>query len=86
MSLRAALIWTNDYDEPGMEGEIELVSVIDILTMRAVKHAALRLAEMKIAGNIGDDVRELWFRSEYARLKETLDYVLPERREVRRDR
>ena len=84
MALRAALIWTNDYEEPGMEGEIELASTIDILTMRAVKHAALRVAEHRIAGNVGDEVRELWFRSEYERLKKVLDHVIPDK--VRRSR
>ena len=73
MSLRAALIWKDEFG-----GEIELASTIDDRVMNEVKYAALRLAELTIASNIGDEVREMLFRLEYEKLKETVEYVLPE--------
>ena len=74
MSLRASLIWRSDED-----GDVELASAIGPHELMTVKHAALRDAQHKVAANVGDEVRELKFQVEYQKLKELLDYVLPER-------
>ena len=72
MGLRATLTYR---DEFGMD--VELASTIDDIVMSTVKDAALRMAELKIAHNIGDEVHEKKYRLEYDKLKELLDFVLP---------
>lgn len=73
MTLKASLIWTTE------QGDLELASTIDRHLLRAVKAGVLREAEYRAAGNVGyGEVRELEARLEYERLKELLDYVLPE--------
>jgi len=74
MSLRASLVWRSEED-----GDIELANCIDPDVLKAVKDAALRRAQHQVAANVGDEVRELKFQVEYQKLKELLEYVLPER-------
>ena len=73
MSLRASLVWRSEED-----GDIELASCIGPNELRAIKDAALRLAQFAVEENVGDEVRELKFKLDYDKLKELLDYVLPE--------
>jgi hypothetical protein len=73
MSLRLSIVWITEH------GDVELASTIDPRVLRAAKAAVLRTAEHKAAANVGyGEVRELRARLEYQRLKELLDYVLPE--------
>lgn len=73
MSLRAALIYHDEFDH-----DVELASTISPEAMEIVKREALILAELKIAHNLGDEVRELKYRLEYDQLKQLLDFVLPD--------
>jgi hypothetical protein len=81
MSLRVNIVWTTEH------GDVELASTIDPRVLRAAKASVLRTAEHKVAANVGyGEVRELHARLEYTRLKELLDYVLPEVSERRSHR
>lgn len=73
MSLRVSIIWRSEH------GETELASTIDPRVLRAAKASVLRTAEHKAAANVGyGEIRELQARLEFERLKDLLDYVLPE--------
>jgi hypothetical protein len=79
MSLRVKIIWTTEH------GDAELASTIDPRVLRAAKASVLRTAQHKVAANVGyGEVRELRARLDYERLKEVLDYVLPEMSEQSR--
>jgi len=73
MSLRASLVWKGEY------GDIELASTIDPEILYAIKEAALRMSQHKIAANTGDEVREVKFNADHKALEELLDYALPRR-------
>ena len=73
MSLRLSIVWNTEH------GDVELASTIDPRLLRAAKASVLRTAQHKVAANVGyGEVRELRARLDYERLKEVLDYVLPE--------
>ena len=81
MSLRLSIVWNTEH------GDVELASTIDPRLLRAAKASVLRTAQHKVAANVGyGEVRELRARLDYERLKEVLDYVLPEVSEHSRHR
>ena len=71
MGVKSSIVWTSE------QGELELAHSISPKVLRDLKASALRAAQHRVAANVGDEVRELWAKLEYIRLKKLLDYVVP---------